>query len=184
MYGLVNKAVENLVVSQFGQDKWEEVKRRADIGVAGFVGMNPYPDEITHKLVGAASEVLGLPPNEILEAFGEYWILFTAKEGYGELLDISGISFVEFLQNMNDLHARIQLTFPELKPPTLKCTDIGESSLRLEYHTHRGGLAPMVVGLLRGLGKRFETPVDVSHVKIRGEGSDHDEFVIQFLKAA
>ncbi len=27
MYGLVNKAVEGLVASNFGQDKWLEIKR-------------------------------------------------------------------------------------------------------------------------------------------------------------
>jgi two-component system chemotaxis sensor kinase CheA len=34
------------------------------------------PDEVTYKLVGAASEVLGIPPNQVLEAFGEYWIIY------------------------------------------------------------------------------------------------------------
>ncbi len=184
MYGLVNKAVEDLVVTQFGRHKWDEIKRRAEVSVEAFVGMNSYPDEITYRLVGAASEVLGLPPDKVLEAFGEHWILYTAKEGYGELLDIGGSSFVEFLQNMDNLHGRVQLTFPELKPPTLKCTDIGEKSMRLHYHTEREGLAPMMVGLLKGLGKRFGTPVDVTHDKVRGQGSDHDEFVIHFLKAA
>ncbi len=29
MYGLVNRAIEDLVVTQFGQDKWGKIKRRA-----------------------------------------------------------------------------------------------------------------------------------------------------------
>ncbi len=68
MYGLVNKAVQDLIVTQFGNDKWEEIKRKADIGVESFISMNPYPDEVTYNLIRAASEVLGLPPDEILEA--------------------------------------------------------------------------------------------------------------------
>ena len=182
MYGLVNRAIEDLVVTQFGQDKWDKIKRRAEVNVEAFVGMNPYPDEVTYKLVGATSEVLGIPPDQVLESFGEYWILYTAEEGYGELLDMCGDSFVEFLQNMDSLHGRIQLTLPELKPPILKCTDVGEKSMRLHYHSGREGLAPMVVGLLKGLGKRFATLIEVTHDKVRGEGCDHDEFVIHFTR--
>ena len=54
--------------------------------------------------------------------------------------------------------------------------------MRRHYHSEREGLAPMVVGLLKGLGKRFETLVEVTHDKVRGEGSDHDEFVIHFTR--
>ena len=180
MYGMVNKAVQDLVVTQFGQEKWNEIKRKADIDVEAFVAMSTYPDEVTYKLVGAASEVLGLPADKILEAFGEYWILYTAKEGYAELLDISGSTFVEFLQNMDDLHGRIRLGFPKLKPPVLECREISEDSMRLHYHTDREGLAPMVVGLLKGLGKRFDTPIEVIHDKVRGQENDHDEFLIRF----
>jgi hypothetical protein len=59
--------------------------------------MKSYPDEITFSLVGAASEVLQLSPEAILEAFGEYWILYTADEGYKDILNIYGKTLLEFL---------------------------------------------------------------------------------------
>jgi len=37
MYGLVNKAVENLVVSNFGDDKSESIKAKAGVGVNAFI---------------------------------------------------------------------------------------------------------------------------------------------------
>ena len=83
MYGLVNKAVEQLVQRQFGEDKWMEIKNKAGVD-SNFVAMGSYPDEVTFSLVAAASEVLGSPPEAILEAFGEHWIQFTVDEGYGE----------------------------------------------------------------------------------------------------
>lgn len=183
MYGLVNKAVQDLIVTQFGDDKWEEIKKKADIGVESFISMNPYPDEVTYNLIRAASEVLGLPPDEILEAFGEYWTVYTAREGYGEMLKLAGGSFVEFLQNLDNLHARVGLIFPKLKPPKFHCTDVTEESLRLHYRSERAGLAPMIIGLVKGLGKLFDTEVNVSLDKGRTNGHDHDEFLIQFKKA-
>lgn len=182
MYGLVNRAIQKLVTTQFGADAWEAIKAKAGIDIPLFVGMKTYPDEVTYGLVDAASEVLGLPPEKVLEAFGEYWILYTAKEGYGDLLRMSGDSLVAFLQNMDGMHARVGMAMPELRPPSFACTDVTAAGLRLHYRSERPGLAPMVVGLLRGLGTTFGTPVEVVHDVARGgDGRDHDEFVIRFV---
>ena len=56
MYGLVNKAIEGLVRQQFGDDAWARIKERAGWTGAQFVSMDTYDDELTYKLVGAASE--------------------------------------------------------------------------------------------------------------------------------
>lgn len=183
MYGLVNKAVEDLVVTRFGAQAWADIRSRAGIEVDGFVSMDPYPDDVTYRLVGAASEVLGIPPAGVLEAFGEFWILYTGKEGYGELFSMFGESFGEFLHNLDALHARIGLSFDELRPPTFQCEDTGAGTYRLSYFSTREGLAPMMLGLLKGLAKVFGRTVEVEHVRGRAE-LGHDEFVIREVSEA
>lgn len=180
MYGLVNQAVEDLIRAEHGDAVWETIKARAGVDTPAFVSMSPYPDEVTYRLVGAASDVLAVPAPALLEAFGEYWTLYTARKGYGSLLALAGKSFVEFVQHLDHLHAHVSLSFTELRPPTFWCTDVQDGSLRLHYRSTRAGLAPMVVGLLRGLGKMFDTEVSVRHVAAPGEGADHDEFEIAF----
>lgn len=175
MYGLVNKAVVDLVVSKFGQDTWDAIKKKAEVDIDVFVSMDGYPDDITYRLVGAASDVLKIPPEKVLEAFGEYWVLYTAQEGYGPMLDASGKTLREFLENLDALHARVALTMPELRPPRFRLVGVDDSTMLLEYHSTRQGLAPMVVGLLKGLSIRFNTPIDVSHASRDG----HDEFTIR-----
>lgn len=180
MYGLVNQAVEELIRTEHGDATWEAITRRADIDIPTFVGMQSYPDEVTYRLVGAASEVLGVPASTLLEAFGEYWTLYTARKGYGHLLALAGNSFAEFVQQLDHLHAHVALSFTELRPPGFWCTDVGERSLRLHYRSDRAGLAPMVIGLLRGLGRMFDTEVSIAHVASVAAGADHDEFQIDF----
>ena len=180
MYGLVNKAVVDLVVSKFGQDTWNAIKKKAEVDIDVFVSMEGYPDDITYRLVGAASEVLKIPPEKVLEAFGEYWVLYTAQEGYGPMLDASGKTLREFLENLDALHARVALTMSELRPPRFRLTAVDDSTMTLEYHSTRQGLAPMVVGLLRGLSIRFETPIDITHTRREG----HDEFTIKTSRAS
>jgi hypothetical protein len=180
MYGLVNKAVQDLVCTQFGEDTWQAIKRKAGVDEDVFVSMEGYPDEVTYRLVSAASEVLAIPPAKVLEAFGEHWILYTAREGYGDVLKMAGSTFLSFLQNLDNLHARVGMSFPDLRPPSFRCTDIADGFVRLHYYSTREGLAPMVVGLLHGLGKMFNTELSIAHEALRGEGSDHDQFVIRW----
>lgn len=80
MYGIVNKAIEELVTENFGAAEWEAVKRKSGVDVDFFLSNEPYDDAITYKLAGAASEVLRLSVGQVLNAFGEWWVLKTDKE--------------------------------------------------------------------------------------------------------
>ena len=77
MYGIVNQAIRDLVVDQFGIDKWSQIKELSGIHYDFFVSNEAYEDNITYELVGAASEVLQISSEQVLEAFGEYWVLKT-----------------------------------------------------------------------------------------------------------
>lgn len=107
MYGMVNKAIEDLVTINFGADKWEAIKRKAGIEVDAFISNDAYPDCITYGLVTAASEVLDLPVSKILYAFGEFWVLHTARKGYGDLLSAAGRNMPEFLDYLPSFHTRV-----------------------------------------------------------------------------
>lgn len=184
MYGMINRAVEDLIRRRAGDETWSRVREQAGVGAAPFMAMESYPDEVTYRLVGAASEVLGLPVPEVLGAFGEHWVLYTAQEGYGDLLAMGGTTMQEFITNLHNLHSHVAMGFPHLTPPSFWCTDATATSVRLHYQSTRPGLAPMVVGLLRGLGKVYQTDVRVTHDRCVAEGADHDEFVVEYLPSA
>ncbi len=183
MYGMVNKAVEDMVCLHHGEAAWERIKARAGVDVAVFLSNEGYPDEITYNLVAAASEVLGLPEETILIGFGQHWVLHTAQEGYGGLMKAAGKTLPEFLRNLPNFHSRVSMIFPKLQPPRFQCTDVTDQSLKLHYISHRPGLAPFVVGLMQGLGKMFRTPVTVRLVEAKAQGADHDVFDVVWTPA-
>ena len=78
------------------------------------------------------------------------------------------------------MHAHIGTVFPNLQPPSFQCTDITDHSMRLHYYSERAGLAPMVIGLLKGLGTMFNQPIAVVHAVSRAAGANHDEFVLEY----
>ena len=57
MYGLVNKAIEDLAIAVGGKEAWGQIKEEAGVDLVAFVSMDAYPDELTYSLVGAASSV-------------------------------------------------------------------------------------------------------------------------------
>lgn len=180
MYGLINRAIQDMVCEKFGEETWTEIRQHAGIHERIFLVLEPYPDEITHKLVASASEVLDLSPIEIMEAFGHHWIKFTGTAGYKEIMEMGGESLKEFLENLDDLHSRVGIQFPSLRPPSFECEEIDNETLKVHYSSTREGLAPMVVGLIEGLGNKFSTDVEVTQTESKEHGAEQDIFQIRY----
>jgi hypothetical protein len=183
MYGLVNAAVQEFVCTNFGQAKWAEIKAEAGVTIDEFGRMTQYPDETTYKLVGAASKILGVTPQDALRAFGEFWVLYTGKEGYGDLFDSAGGSLKDFLYNLDNMHTRVGASFQKLKPPSFRFDVVDDDTLRMHYQpglSTRTGLCPMVEGLVTGLSRHFQTEVTLEHAACSANGADHCEWILTF----
>ena len=62
MYGLVNKAIHDMICTHHGPETWEIIKHKAEVEADSFISMEAYPDEINQRLVKAASAVLAKTP--------------------------------------------------------------------------------------------------------------------------
>lgn len=178
MYGIVNKAIEELVVENFGQEKWDTIKIKSGVDVDFFISTEPYDDDITFKLAEAVSEEMNMPLTDVLIAFGEWWILKTGKEKYGYLMESGGKNFKEFIINLPLFHNRVMMIYPKLTPPEFRITDITDSSLHLHYYSKRIGLQEFVRGLIQGLAKFYACHVDIELILSREKNADHEEFMI------
>jgi len=181
MYGLINRAIEQMVTEAHGEPGWQRICARAQADPDGFVAMRAYPDELTYRLVGAASDEMKQPAADVLEAFGQHWILYTAEEGYAELLRAAGNDLRQFLGNLNDLHGRVETIFPQMRLPAFRVEDIGPDSYHLYYGSEREGLAPMVIGLVKGLAQRFGQTVEVELLRAKRCVHEEDLFVVRHV---
>jgi hypothetical protein len=181
MNGLINQAIEQLVVSMKGEAGWRGVCAHARVPADGFASMQNYDDAITYRLVEAVSARLELPQEQVLEAFGEYWITYTAEEGYGTLMATGGSHLREFLTNLNDMHGRVELIFAQLRIPLFRIEDVSDFEYRLYYASERNGLAPMVLGLVKGLAKRFNQSIEIVQIHSKTDVNDEDVFSVRHL---
>ena len=184
MYGLVNKAIEGLVVQHHGPDVWRRILDVAGLDAEPFVGLQSYSDEITYALVGAASQLLDRSAGDLLRDFGRYWVEFVARSSYGEWLEAAD-TFEDCLSSLDEMHARLSLSLPELRPPSFELQGGEGDTIRLLYFSEREGLAPMVVGLIEGLAERFGKTATVQHLPgSKGPGGKgHEEFDIRLASA-
>ena len=178
MYGLVNGAIEAMVTEKFGADRWEAVKARAKVDDPMFVSMQQYPDSVTYALAGAAAEELGMPLPQVLHAFGAYWIEYARRGPYGKMMTAAGNSTYELLAALDAMHARLGLSFPALRPPSFR-VEQHDGGVMLEYRSDRPGLAPMVIGMVEGIGGLFGETVEVRQVASRDAGAPHDRFAVR-----
>jgi hypothetical protein len=74
-----------MVIKDHGMAKWVEIKELAGMQEDRLVRLKSYPDKLTYDLVGAASKVLGADAENILKAFGEHWVLYTAEDCFSQL---------------------------------------------------------------------------------------------------
>jgi Haem-NO-binding len=184
VYGLVNRALVDLLEQRGGKALLERVKRDAGVGTDVFLSLERYPDQTTVDLVVAASNALGVTAAELLQDFGNHWIVYASEHGYRQLMQARGDSLFAFIARLDELHSRLSLTFPELQPPSFAVLPLSHDTIRLRYTSTRDGLAPFVIGLLQGLAKLFGEPLTVTHEARKGDGLGHDEFLVQKLPEA
>jgi guanylate cyclase soluble subunit beta len=179
MYGLINKSLKAMITENHGADCWNKIFEASGVSVDSFVSMQQYDDQVTYALVGAASEQLNASPADCLDAFGYYWATVVAPESYGLLLDSTGSNLLEFLQHTNDLHDRITSTFIGYTPPYFEVSN-NDNRVALRYESKREGLTPFVIGVIKGLAKRFGSTLTFDPVE-KVQISQGETSVIHFV---
>ena len=181
MYGMVNEGIRKFIEGNHGKETWKAICQKASIDVQQFERMASYDDKITYGLVGAICEHTELTAEEVLNVFGQYWVGYAKASAFGNLLQLAGETFVERIEGLDEMHDRILLSMPHLKPPSFDIEEVGEKTYDLHYFSEREGLASFVVGLLHGLAAETDETISVEHVTQRSEASDHDVFRVTLL---
>lgn len=181
MYGIVNKAIEDLIRENFGDGKWDAIKQRSGVDIDFFLSNEPYDDSVTYRLAQAAADETGLSLANVLGAFGEWWVVRTSREKYGALLRAGGSSMPEFFRNLPHFHNRIAFIYPKLTPPEFRTSNETETSIDIHYLSARQGLQDFVRGLLHGIGKLYDQEVSIELLQSRTAGDNHEVFRVRWV---
>jgi hypothetical protein len=159
MLGVVNKAIEEFVITVHGGAVWQEVLR--DIGTPGFrlEPMLMYEDEKSYALIRALSKRLSKPQQDILDDIGTYLVTPPNGGALRRLLRFSGSSFDDFLFSLDDLNDRVDLALPDLQLPQIMVIPQTIDRVHVRVSQTWSGFAYVLQGLLRAMADDYGTLV-------------------------
>jgi len=167
---MVHTAARTMALDALGPEAWLKLLQDNDLSRDHFVSNQNYSDELTFRIVGAISARLGIGTDELLRAFGEYWIEYAAKSPYGAMFRIGGKDLRAFLHNLNRMHSSVHATMQLSRMPSFEVIEETDKRIELLYVSDRTGLEDFVVGLLTGLLRYFGEQGQVSYEGSRPDG--------------
>ncbi|CAI5453055.1 unnamed protein product [Caenorhabditis angaria] len=187
MFGWIHESFRQLVTRKYGKDIWEKIVSLAkfELGTENEIA-HYYNDEETLRIVDAMANVIGIPVEEIWEAYGGFLIQFTMETGWDELLRAMAADLEGFLDSLDSLHYFIDHVVykTKLRGPSFRCDVQQDGTLLLHYYSKRSGLYPIVKGVVREVARRIYDTEVVMRVQERKQEhldayvTEHVVFVI------
>lgn len=140
MNGIVNKAIHGLVTENFGEEAWNDFKKDSRIEIDYFLSNESHDDTVTFKLATTATPVLNMPLQDILIAFGYYWVFNLGQKHSGTLMKAGWNNAKDFIINLPHFHSCASIINPKLTPPEFNIIEMGENKLHLHFDSKRNGL--------------------------------------------
>jgi hypothetical protein len=184
MYGLIHRAMQQMVIDSHGALAWKAIETEQGIGPAELISLSTFEDALTIRLLTAVSDMRDEPIEDTLRVFGRYWVSFVSKDSYGTILDFTGRDLATLLRNLNRMHQTVQVTMPDAVVPNFTLLEESADGLLVEYRSARSGMQPMVLGLLEGLVAKFALTAQVEQISAHGgTGQFRINFVRETLAA-
>ena len=67
---------------------------------------------------------VGVGAEVVLDAFGEYFIIYCLEHGYDKMLRTLGDSFESFIQNLDSLHTLLRMSYTKMEAPSFRSVSI------------------------------------------------------------
>ncbi len=178
MKGMVFTMLSEMVEQNFGLEVWDELIDLTDPASEGiYVATDLYPDEELMAYVGAMSEKLGVPANELVFGFGSY-LLGRFNKIHPEFF--SDHTAKSFLKSVHDvIHVEVKKLHPDAVLPHFDYEDEAENTLTMLYRSPRG-LCALAEGLISGTADYYGTTVKSEHPVCMHTGSDHCRIELSF----
>lgn len=154
MKGSIAQCAEELVRTQYGDARWDEVCVVAGLPAdTRFMPSADLDDGAVLGVVSAIGTVCRLSPSQVADAFGSHWVCVYAPRQYPAYF--RGVTSArDFLQKLDKIHDMVTRSVPNARPPRFAYEWTDDHTLVMEYSSERG-LVDLFVGLLKGVGEHF-----------------------------
>jgi hypothetical protein len=175
--GVIFNLLEQVVTDAYGSDAWDELLVASGLdGV--YTSLGNYDDDELFALVGAASQKLSRPVDELVRWFGSTAI---------ELLAAQHPNFFEehqstqpFLLTLNNIiHAEVRKLYPDALVPTFDFVTTDNGTFALGYQSSRQ-LCALAEGFIEGAASHYGETVVIAQPTCTKRGDDRCLIVCSF----
>ena len=177
MYGMIHRALGQMVNEQLGEEAWKALEKKLNIGPTELLTAMAYDDALTFRIVAEAADRLNLPIDECLFAFGSYWIRHADQGSLASIMNFTGATLPSFIANLDRLHLAVGAAMPGTRLPTFSVLQSSERHMLVEYRSERTGMEEFVRGLFYGLMEKFDV---VGTVEIADRSANAINFEIRY----
>lgn len=157
MDALLLRSLQGYVRDTFGLPVWLAICRRSALTTETFEPMLRYDEGLADCVALQAASVLGRPVETVWEDMGTYLVTNPGHEGVRRLLRFGGVSFVDFLQSLEEMPGRARLAMPDLDVPDVQLREIGPDRFIVVCQSRLQGLVRVLVGMLTAMADDYGT---------------------------
>ncbi|CAH8475565.1 unnamed protein product [Schistosoma mattheei] len=169
MYGLLFESLRKYIETTYNHDIWLQILYHVINKEKIFQTNQTYQEELYEKLINYLSILINKSINDLYFKNGQYFIQFLIDSGYITLLKVMGKDFIDFLNNLNEIHKQIKYIYPYIKSPLFTIIKIeNDHLLYLLYCTKRKYFTNFVKGQLIHVAKliyNLNIQVELIHQK-------------------
>jgi hypothetical protein len=176
--GVVFNLLEQLIARDFGEDTWDALLETSGLdGV--YASLGSYPDGDFATLVGAASDALETPADDVVRWFGRNALpLFSARSP--QLFEPHE-STRSFVLTLNDIiHPEVRKLYPGADVPEFDF-DVRDDLLVMGYRSPRK-LCSFAEGLLLGAADHYGEQLTIEQPSCMKRGDDQCVLEIAFSR--
>lgn len=174
MKGIIFRALEELVVTNYGMDQWERLLEQSNLVDRYFLGPKSYPDEELIALVTVISSTLNKPQPELIRDFGQYLFGFLSRS-HKDLVDQFD-RFDTLIEGIDGIiHKEVEKLYAEPNLPSILVQRISNNELHITYDSPRK-LCFCAEGLIHGAASYFGTDIHLVHETCTHQGAEHCTF--------
>lgn len=163
MHGLINRALQGYVTDTFGTEIWDRIRQEADLPFGGFEPLLTYDASWTPRVIAASARVLDRPRAAVLEDLGTHIVSHPNLEPLRRLLRFGGVTYLDFLDSLEDLPGRAQMALPDLNMPEITLEQCAPGEFRLTCQFTVAGVGHVMLGLLRAMADDYGALVLLEH---------------------
>ncbi|CAG9569228.1 unnamed protein product [Danaus chrysippus] len=155
MYGLLLENMAEYIRQNYGEERWEDIRRQAGVEQPSFSVHQVYPENLITRLAKKAQEVLGISEREFMDQMGVYFVGFVSQYGYDRVLSVLGRHMRDFLNGLDNLHEYLKFSYPRMRAPSFICENETRQGLTLHYRSKRRGFVYYAMGQIREVARHF-----------------------------